>query len=50
MHHFMNVWKKHIHDEIRIHKDLLAGKHGFDKHLDETITIHAQFLKELRKI
>lgn len=50
MHKFMDVWKRHIHDEIRIHRDLLAGKHGFDKHLDETISIHAKFLKDLKKI
>lgn len=50
MHNFMDAWKRHIHEEIRIHKQLLEGKHGFDKHLDETIAIHAKFLKELQKI
>ncbi len=50
LHNFMDAWKRHIHEEIRIHKQLLEGKHGFDKHLDETIAIHAKFLKELQKI
>ncbi|GEM_PF-7025888 len=50
LHKFMDAWKKHIHDEIRIHKELLAGKHGLKKHLDETINIHAEFLKQLKKI
>ncbi|MBS3070605.1 hypothetical protein J4220_03810 [Candidatus Micrarchaeota archaeon] len=50
LHNFMDAWKRHIHEEIRIHKQLLEGKHGFDRHLDETIAIHAKFLKELQKI
>ncbi|MEM4255469.1 MAG: hypothetical protein QXR53_04055 [Candidatus Norongarragalinales archaeon] len=50
LHKFIDAWKRHIHDEIRIHKDLLSGKRGLEKHLDETISIHARFLKQLKKI
>lgn len=50
MHKFMDAWKKHIHDEIRIHRELLEGKRNLGKHLDDTIKIHEKFVKELRKI
>ncbi len=50
LHKFMDAWKRHIHDEIAIHRELLEGKRNLGKHLDDTIKIHEKFIKELRKI
>lgn len=50
LHKFMDAWKRHIHDEIAIHRELLEGKRDLGKHLEDTIKIHEKFVKELKKI
>lgn len=50
LHKFLDAWREHIHDEIAVHKELLAGKQTLPGHLSATMRIHKKFLKELQKL
>ncbi len=50
----LEALKKHLKDEVGIHKEILKEangdiKHLVRKHLDDTVTIHKVFWKELKK-
>ena len=50
----LDVLKNHAKEELRIHREILKEskvdvKHLVKKHLNDTITIHKAFWKELNK-
>ncbi len=50
LHLFLDAWKEHVRDEIRIHAKLLRGRQSLSGHVRETIRIHRKFLLKMEKL
>lgn len=50
LHSFLDLWKDHIKDEIKIHAKLLRGNEGLPQHIKETIRLHRSFLNKMEKL
>lgn len=53
-HQLLDEWRKHVYEEIQLHKRINAalagGRRDFHKHLHETIQLHDRFVRKLKKL
>jgi len=50
LHSFLDIWKEHIKDEIKVHAKLLRGRESLSQHVKETIRLHRGFLQKMEKL
>ncbi len=50
LHKFLDLWKKHVLHELKLHHHMKTGKKSLEHHIKESIKIHEKLLKELKKI
>ena len=50
LHRFLDLWKKHVVHELKLHHHMKAGKKTLEHHIKQSIKIHQDLLKELKKL